>query len=72
MNDLLLSLGNSTLDIYADDATLSASSKLDKPNHISSSLNSDLHNIEMWTKANKMVINEDETKAMLIVGKRLR
>lgn len=72
INDLPLSLGSSTLDIYADDATLSASSKWDKPNHISSSLNSDLNNIEMWTQANKMAINEDKTKAMLVVGKRLR
>jgi hypothetical protein len=72
INDLPLCLNNSTLDIYAGDATLSSVSKWIKANQISTSLCNDLYNIEQWSHTNKMLINKEKTKAMLVVGKRQR
>ena len=61
----------STMDIYADDTTLSLSFKLENP-AITKSLSQDLSEKERWARENKMYMNMQKTKALLVTGKRLR
>ena len=70
INDLPLCLIHSNLDIYADDVTLSCAFKREKSDQIVTSLTNDLENIVHWSHSNKMAINEEKTKAMLVIGKR--
>ncbi|PFX24901.1 hypothetical protein AWC38_SpisGene10487 [Stylophora pistillata] len=62
----------STVDIYADDTTLSLSS--DVTNGLtatSSALQQDLDDVSRWSAANKMVTNAAKTKCLLVIGKRI-
>ena len=59
-----LHVQKSTMDIYADDTTLSLSSN--------QSLSQDLSEVERWARENKMYMNMQKTKALLLTGKRLR
>ena len=34
-------------------------------------INSDLHDINEWSAQNRMIINTDKTKSILITGKRI-
>ena len=52
---------------FADDSTISLASH--KLSTIESSLQSDLKNIEKWCQVNKMIINVEKTKAMVISTK---
>ncbi len=63
MNDLPLHM-DSSLDMYADDSTLGASEKTIEDLEIK--LNSDMAKVTKWCKDNKMAINCDTTKVMLI------
>ena len=58
-NDMPLHVQKSTMDIYADDDTLSLSSQ-------------DLSEEERWARENKMYMNMQNTKVLLVTGKRLR
>ena len=60
------------MNIYADDATLIASSRWDNISPMNNNIKKDLDNIQQWAKMNKMIINEKKTKSMLIRGKRLK
>ena len=64
INDLPLHVIKSDVDIYADDSTLTFSSR--------KNINEDLDQVLKWSKMNKMVISQTKTNCMLIVGKRLR
>jgi hypothetical protein len=63
MNDLPLHV-DSLLDMYADDSILDASGKTIEELEVK--LNPDMAKVNNWCNDNKMVINCDKTKVMLI------
>ncbi len=63
LNDLQLHV-DSSLDMYADDSTLGASGKTIEDLEVK--LNSHMAKVNKWCKDNKMAINCDKTKVMLI------
>ena len=67
MNDLPSSVKHTTVDMFADDTTLStSSSSLDSVTH---SLTADIENINKWCDSNKMHINLSKTKVMYLSSK---
>ncbi len=64
MNDLALETENTKLDMYADDSTLAASAKT--LTLVEQKLSSDASKVEDWCDTNKMAINADKTKCMLL------
>ena len=72
VNDMPLSIRDSTLDVYADDTTLSKTSSWENVSYLTQSLNQDLKRLDEWSERNKMFINSQKTKSMLVIGKRLR
>ncbi len=64
MNDLALETENSELDMYADDSTLAASAKT--LTLVEQKLSSDAAKVEDLCDTNKMAINADKTKCMLL------
>ena len=69
INDLPLHVKNSLLDLFADDATLHNSEGT--LCEIENNLREDMEYIGTWCTENRMVINENKTKCMLI-GSRQR
>ena len=72
INDLPSAAQHSTVDIYADDTTLSLSS--DVTNGLatmSSALQPDLDDVSRWSTAKKRVTNASKTKCLLVTGKRI-
>ena len=72
INDLPSAAQHSTIDIYADDTTLSLSS--DVTNGLaamSSALQQDLDDVSRWSTAKKRVTNASKTKRLLVTGKRI-
>ena len=57
--------------IYADDTILSLSANWNNITSLTQALSNDLENIEKWSNENKMYINTEKTKALLVTGKRL-
>ena len=75
VNDMPLHLYNSTIDIYADDTTLSLSANLENITSLTKALSNDLENIEKWSTENypsKLYIKTKKTKVLLVTGKRLQ
>ena len=72
VNDMPLSIRDSTLDVYADDTTLSKCSSWENVPHLAQALNQDLKRLDEGSARNKMFINSQKTKSMLVTGKRLR
>ena len=56
VNDMPLYLEKSTIDIYADDTTLSLSSSWENISSLSQALTKDLKDVNNWSKENKMYI----------------
>lgn len=71
VNDLPNSVSQSTVDIYADDTTLSTSAVVSDLPAIQQRLQDDINKIADWTSYNKMVLNASKTKSLLVTGKRL-
>ena len=72
VNDLPLYLHKiSSADIFADDTTLSLKAHFDDIVNLTNTLNSGLVNLSEWSKENRMFINVEKTKAMLVTGKRI-
>ena len=71
VNDMPLSILDSTIDVYADDTTLSKCSSWENVPHLKQALNQDLKRLDEWSTRNKMFINSQKT-SMLVTGKRLR
>ena len=71
VNDLPNSVSQSTVDIYADDTTLSTSAVVSDLSAIQQRLQDDINRIADWTSDNKMVLNASQTKSLLVIGKRL-
>ena len=72
VNDMPLHVQKSTMDIYADDTTLSLSSNWKTLPLLNQSLPQDLSEVERWDRENKMYMNKQKNKALLVTGKRLR
>ena len=68
----LNSVSQSTVDIYADDTTLSTSTVVSDLPVIQQRLQDDISKIADWTYDNKMVLNASKTKSILVTGKRLQ
>ena len=72
INDLSSTAQHSTVDIYADDTTLSLSSDVTNDlTAMSSALQQDLDDVSRWSAANKMVRNASKTKCLIVTGKRI-
>ena len=67
-----LHVHKSTMNIYADDSTLSSRSNLKTISSLNQTLSDDLAEIERWTRGNKLNINTLNPKVLLVTGKRLR
>ena len=72
VNDTPLLVQKSTMDIYADDTTLSLSSNWKTLPLLNQSLSQDPSEVERWAKETKKYMNMQKTKALLVTGKRLR
>ena len=60
------------VDIYADDSTLTFSSRWNaNKSFMENNINEDLEHVVNWSKMNKMVISQTKKKSMLAVGKQL-
>ena len=70
INDLPLHIASQT-DLFADDTTIMESADYRNVSELSSSLNKSMSEIELWAKANKLPLNEEKTKLLMITGKRL-
>ena len=70
VNDLPNSVSQLTVDIYADDTTLSTSAVVSDLPAIQQRLQSDINDIADCTSDNKMVLNASKTKSLLVTGKR--
>ena len=71
VNDIPLHLANSTVDIYADHTTITASTHFSDLCSMTQCLNSDLDAVQRWASSNKMFINKKKTKSVLVHGKRI-
>ena len=65
VNDIPLHLTNSTVDIYADDTSITASAHFSDLCSMTQHLNSDLDAVHRWASCNKMFINKKKTKSKL-------
>ncbi len=63
MNDLPLYI-DSPLDMYADYSTIHVSGKT--IDELESKLNIDLKNVQIWCPKNRMAVNAEKTKVMLV------
>lgn len=70
INDLPLHV-SSQIDIYADDTTITTSSGFRNISQLEVSLNTTVSEIQLWANANKLPLNEEKTKVLMITGKRL-
>ena len=66
VNDIPLHLTNSTVDIYADDTTITARAHFSDLCSMTQRLNSDLDAVQRWASCNKMFINKKK-----VHGKRI-
>ena len=71
VNDMPPHVHKSTMDIYADDSTVSSSSNWKTISSLNQTLSDDLAEIERWTRGDKLYLNTLNTKALLVTGKRL-
>lgn len=67
MNDLSLILNCATIAMYADDSTVYTSAH--RPAELRRVLNEELKLIEEWVPVNKLVLNIEETKCMVLGSK---
>ena len=69
-NDLPSASQHSTVDVYADDTTLSLPSDVTNGlTAMSSALQQDLDDVSRWSAANKMDTNSAKTKCLLVTEK---
>ena len=64
INDLPLHVKHSSLSLFADDATLHKSAR--NVNDVNQPLCSDVDNVNNWCQENRMIINKNKSKCMLI------
>ena len=71
VNDIPLHLTDSTVDIYTDDTTITASAHFSDLCSMTQLLNSNLDVVQRWASCNKMFINKKKTKSLLVHGKHI-
>ncbi len=71
INDIPLHLSSSSADIFADDTTIKASAHYSNIQSLTDDLNKDIQAVGKWATNNKMLINVDKTKSLLVTGKRI-
>ena len=71
INDLPLHVSSVQIDLYADDTTLTSAANFDSVGVLQSSLNTAISEVDQWEAANKLPLNEGETKVLTTTGKRL-
>ena len=71
VNDIPLHQSHSSIDIFSDDTILSANMHWTDIPSMVQDINSDLDDINEWSAQNRMIINTDKTKFILITGKRV-
>ena len=69
INDLPSHVPSQT-DLFADDTTIMESADYRNVSELNSSLNKSMSEIELWANANKLPLNEEKTKLLMITGKR--
>ena len=62
INGMLLGIWDSTLDVYADDTTLSKSASWENISHINHALNQDLKRLAKWSAQNEMFMNTQKNQ----------
>lgn len=67
MNDMVQCLRNCSADMYADDTTFYLKEK--STNVLNTKIEEDMDNVSKWCRNNKMVINGNKTKSMLVGSK---
>ena len=70
MNNLPLCISTTNIDMYADDSTVHASGKT--MSKISGKLKDDIDAVASWCDQNRMVLNTQKTKSILITTKQRR
>ena len=70
INDLPLHV-SSSIDLYADDTTVTASVDYNSIPYLQVSLNKSVNEIAQWATSNKLPLNANKTKFLLVTGKRL-
>ena len=71
VNDIPLHLTHSTVDIYADNTTITQSVHFSDLCSMTQLLNSNLDVVQRWASCNKMFINKKKTKSLLVHGKHI-
>ena len=69
VNDIPLHLTDSTVDIYADNTTITQGVHFSDLCSMTQFLNSNLDVVQRWASCNKMFINKKKTKSLLVHGK---
>ena len=64
INDLPFHVFSSTIDLYADDTTLTSCANYSSIDKLEQNLNSSVAEIAEWAASNKLPINESKTKAI--------
>ena len=62
---------SSSIDLYADDTTVTASVEYDSIQYLQLSLNKSVNKIAQWTTSNKFHLNASKIIFLLVTGKRL-
>ena len=63
---------NTTVDIFADDISMSSSVPISYIHTLRSNLNTSLQQLDNWSANNRVRLNTDKTKSIVIASKRLR
>jgi len=71
INDLPLHVTCAEIDLYADDTTLTSATYYDNVNILQRSLTTAISEVNQWAMANKLPLNETETKVLTVTDKRL-
>ena len=71
MNDIPLHLTDSTVDIYADNTTITQGVHFSDLCSMTPLLNSNLDVVQRWASCKKMFINKKKTKSLLVHGKHI-
>ena len=61
----------SDFDLYADNTTVTASADYKEIGKLNAELSKSVNEIQLWANTNRLPLNENKTKEMMITGKRL-
>ena len=70
INDLPQHVTSSKMNLYSDDTAFTSSLNHCSLGKLQDNLNSSIAEVEEWRASNKLPINKEKTKAILVTGKR--